>query len=69
MILLLSSALVKPQLEYCGQVWAPQYTRCMNMLQSPEKDQEDDYRADERKERDLGWLSLEKAQGGAYQCT
>lgn len=40
-----------------------QYTRCMNTLQSPEKGQEDDYRADERRGRDLGWLSLEKAWG------
>lgn len=40
-----------------------QYTRCMNTLQSPEKGQEDDYRADERRERDLGWFSLEKVWG------
>ena len=65
MILPLYSLLAKPHLEYCVQMWSPQYGRDMELLEcirrrATEMTQGMEHLSYEDRLRELGLLSLEK---------
>ena len=66
MILPICSVLVRPHLEYCIQIWSPQYRRDMNLLERIQRRatkmiQEMDHLSKDRL-KELGLFSLEKGR-------
>ena len=65
MILPLYSVLVRPHLEYCIQMWSPQYRRDMDLLERIQRKATKrihgmEHLSYEDKLRELGMFSLEK---------
>ena len=65
MILSICSALVRPHLEYCIQMWSPQYKRDMDLLEriqgkATKRIHGMEHLSYEDKLRELGLFSLEK---------
>ena len=65
MILPLNSALVRPYLEYCIQIWRPQYRRDMDLSESVQRSatkiiQGMEHLSYEDRLRELGLFSMEK---------
>lgn len=63
MILPLYSALVRTQLEYWVQLWAPHYQTSMDSLEWVHQEDGLEHFTYKERLRELGQLSLEKAQG------
>ena len=66
MILSLYSALVRHHLEYCIQMWSPQYRRVMDLLECIQRGATEmvhgmEHLSYEDRQRKLGLFSLEKA--------
>ena len=64
-ILSICSALVRPHLEYCIQMWSPQYRRDMDLLERVQRRatkmiQEMEHLSYEDRLRELGLFSMEK---------
>ena len=65
-ILPLYSALLRPHLEYCIQMWSPQYRRVMDLLECIQRGATEmvhgmEHLSYEDRQRKLGLFSLEKA--------
>ena len=62
MILLLCSALVRPHLEYCIQMWTCQYRRDVDLLECIQRlaTKEAEFLSYEDRLRELGLCSMEK---------